>query len=205
MRRTISILVCVFMVFSCAGLNAQIPERVLFQPGSYAESWSSPRAVPVVKADGKGADDASKTEWEKRFSPQVLEDVSEAPYEVPYLTYAYNRWTGRFHLAPYEPGYAANPSAFPKQTSPLHIWVSSKSSAAQPSPQVPYMSYYDPDPVILPAEIRSRGSKFGAILPKMEPMPLPVPKPETAQFLAPPAKTRFGERLRQNHGQFIVP
>ena len=211
MRRTI--FVCVLMAFFCAGLNAQIPERVLFQPGSYAESWSSQRAVPVgvsprvaaVKADGKEVGDTSKTEWEKRFSQQVLEAVSEAPYEVPYLTYVYNHWTGRFHLAPYEPGYAANPSAFPKQTSPLHIWVSSKSSAAQPSPQVPYMSYYDPDPIILPAEIRIRGSRFGAMLTKTEPMPLPVPKPEAAQPLAPPAKTRLGERLRQNHGPFIVP
>jgi hypothetical protein len=66
------------------------------------------------------------------------------------------------------------------------------------------MSYYDPDPVILPAEIRHRGSRFGAMLTQMQPMPMPVPKPETAQPLAPPARTRLGERLRQNHGPFVV-
>ena len=220
MRRTIFVIVCTAMAGFCTGLKAQIPERALFQPGSYAVPYRSfQRAVPVnsvpnvervptVRADEEAADDSSQTEWEKQFSPQTMEPSPAAPpatYEVPYLTYVYNHRTGRFHITPYEPGYAANPSAFPTQTSPLHVWVSSKSSASQPSPQVQYMSYYDPDPVILPAEIRLRGSKFGASLTQLQPMPLPAPRPETAQIISPPARTRLGERIRQNLGPFIVP
>jgi len=199
----------------CAGLKAQIPENAQFQPGSYALPYRSvQRAVPVnaspdvstVKTDGEEADD-SQTEWEKKFSPQTVAPAPAAPvatYEVPYLTFVYNHWTGRFHVTHYEPGYAANPSAFPTQTSPLHTWVSSKSSAAQPSPQVQYMSYYDPDPVILPAEIRLRGSRFSAPLTQLQPMPLPIPRPETAQIVSPPARTKLGERFRQNYGTFVV-
>jgi hypothetical protein len=164
-------------------------------------------AIDALDQEGEETDD-STTEWEKKFSPQttaVLPPSQPQPYEVPHLTFVYNHWTGRFNIAPYEPGYAANPSAFPKQTSPLHIWVSSKSSASQPSPQVPYMSYYDPDPAILPAEIRLYGTKLAANLamqPQIQPMPLPMPRPAMAQ---PAPKQRLGERLRQNFGTFLLP
>ena len=205
MRRTVSVIVCVLMAGFCAGLNAQIPEN-LFQPGSYAVPQASPVVADAVSGYGEDADD-SRTEWEKRFSPQIAEPMAAQPlpppYEVPHLTFVYNHWTGRFHVVPYEPGYAANPSAFPVQTSPLHIWVSSKSSAAQPSPQVQYMSYHDPDPVILPAEIRLRGSRFSAPLTQLQPMPLPVPRPESARPVS-PSRTQLGERLRQTFGSFVV-
>ena len=216
MRCTVSLIVCIFMAYY-AGLNAQIPENAQFQPGSYAIPYQRP--VPFNPAVSSSAaadedeeeeeatdDDDSQTEWEKKFRPQTTAPPPPAPlpppYEVPHLQFVYNHWTGRFHIAPYEPGYAANPSAFPVQTSPLHIWVSSKSSAAQPRPQVPYMSYYDPDPVILPAEIRLRGSKLAAPFSQIQPIPLPVPRPETAQ---PAPRVRLGERLRQTFGAFIVP
>jgi len=163
--------------------------------------------VDAVQTAGTEADDSTQTDWERKFSPQIIEAIQAAPpvlYEVPHLTFVYSHRTGRFHITPYEPGYAANPSAFPKQTSPLHTWISSRSSAAQPHPQVQYMSYYDPDPVILPAEIRIPGSRFGSMLTQMQPVPMPVPRPETAQPLAPPTRTRLGERLRQNYGPFVV-
>jgi hypothetical protein len=225
MHRTVSIIVCVLLSGFCSGLNAQIPEGAQFQPGSYMvpyRSGQSPviankatvstsqtmeEAIDALEKEGNEADD-STTEWEKKFSPQttaVLPVLQPQPYEVPHLTFVYNHWTGRFNIAPYEPGYAANPAAFPKQTSPLHVWVSSKSSAAQPNPQVPYMSYYDPDPVILPAEIRLYGTKLAADLamqPQIQPMPLPMPKPAMAQ---PIPRQRVGERLRQNIGTFILP
>ena len=211
MRRTVSTVVCVLMAGFCVGLNAQIPENPRFQPGSYAVPHGSyaVQATPVpavTEAEGEEADDL-KTEWEKRFSPQIAEPMAARPLpppvEVPHLTFVYNHWTGRFHVVPYEPGYAANPSAFPQQTSPLHIWISSKSSSAQPSSQVPYMSYYDPDPVILPAEIRLHGSRFSAPLTQLQPMPLPVPRPESAQPVH-PSRTRIGERMRQTFGTFIT-
>ena len=217
MRRVISTIVCILMAGFYADLQAQIPERVLFQPGSYAVPHRSfPRTEPVnpavaqAQTDTEEADDSSKTDWEKKFSPQIIESTPATPpvtYEVPHLTYVYNHWTGRFHVVPYEPGYAASPSAFPVQTSPLHIWISSKSSASQPNPQVQYMSYYDPDPVILPAEIQLSGSRFSAPFTQLQPMPLPVPKPATAQSISPPARTRLGERVRRNLdlGPFIVP
>ena len=213
MRRIISVIVCVSMAGFYASLNAQISERAQFQPGSYAipyqQQAAQPYALPATAAadseEGEETDD-SRTEWEKKFSPQITEPVQMQPlppYEVPHLTFVYNHWTGRFHVAPYEPGYAANPAAFPTQTSPLHIWVSSKSSAAQPSPQVPYMSYYDPDPVILPAEIRLRGSRFSIPFTQAQPMPLPVPRPESARPVK-PSRTRVGERVRQTFGSFVV-
>ena len=219
MRRTISVIVCVIVAVFCAGLTAQIPENPRFQPGSYAVPYYyrpvhppvATHASPTADAVSKSGDktDDSTTEWEKRFSPQIVEPMVTQPlpppYEVPHLTFTYNHWTGRFHITPYEPGYATNPAAFPRQTSPLHIWVSSKSSASQPNPQVPYMSYYDPDPVILPAEIRLYGTKVLASLSQthLQPMPLPVPRPETAVPLYPP-RTRLGERIRQTLGDFIV-
>jgi hypothetical protein len=215
MRRTVSFVVCVLMAGFCAGLEAQIPENARFQPGSYAIPYhAAQRQAPVgvataaqAKADDAATDDESKTEWEKKFSPQTIEPAAApqpAPYVVPHLTFAYNHWTHRFHVVPYEPGYAASPKEFPTQTSPLHIWVSSQSSHAQPSPQVQYMSYYDPDPVILPAEIRLRGSRFSALFTDLQPIPMPMPRPETAQPISPPARTRLGERLRQTLGPFVV-
>ena len=195
-----------------ASLNAQIPENARFQPGSYAQPYRPVVNSVIETKDTADADDLKaegfETEWEAKFSPQTHVApplVPESPYEVPHLTFAYNRWTGRFHITPYEPGYAANPQAFPIQTSPLHTWVYSKSSAAQPHPQVPYMSYYDPDPVVLPAEIRMHSFNFvKPIRGGEQAMPLPLPRPATAQPVAPPARTRLGERLRQN-GTFFIP
>ena len=219
MRRTVSVCVCVLLTGYYVGLNAQIPERASFQPGSYAMPYyyrsvqQFPMAAVAVKTDDENAEegDDSKTEWEKKFSPQIIEPMAAQPlpqpYAVPHLTYVYNHRTGRFHIAPYEPGYAANPTAFPTQTSPLHIWVSSKSSSAQLNPQVPYMSYYDPDPVILPAEIRLRGSKFSGLFTQMQPIPLPLPRPETARLTPPRTRfgeTRMGEQMRKTFGTFIV-
>ena len=214
MRRTVSVIVCFLVAGFCIGLQAQIPENPRFQPGSYAVLYNQPPAMMYAlptaadAADEEGdVGEDSRTEWEKRFSPQIAEPMtaqpSPPPYEVPHVTFVYNHWTGRFHIAPYEPGYAANPAAFPKQTSPLHIWTSSKSSAAQPSPQVPYMSYYDPDPVILPAEIQLRGSRFSAPLTQLQPVPLPVPRPEAARPLY-PSQTRFAGWVRQTFGSFVV-
>jgi hypothetical protein len=64
------------------------------------------------------------------------------------------------------------------------------------------MSYYDPDPVIMPAEIRLRGSRWSTPLTQMQPMPLPAPRPEAVRY---PESARLGERLRQTFGTFIVP
>ena len=217
MCRTVSIIICVLMAGFCTGLKAQIPENAQFQPGSYALPYrtvqrqtlaTAPTDSGVNDTAKEGTEETDRTEWEKEFSPQTIEPVLAVPpvtYEVPHLTFVYNHWTRSFHIAPYEPGYAANPAAFPKQTSPLHIWTSSSSSASQLSPQVPYMSYYDPDPVILPAEIRLRGSRFGAPFTQLQPMPLPVPRPNEAQPISPPARTKLGERLRQTFGTFVVP
>jgi len=212
MRRSVSIPVCVLMTILCCGLNAQIPEGAQFQPGSYAVPYHRPMPVHPLPAaplpEEETVADDSQTDWEKQFSPQhtVAAPLPVAPqpppYEVPHLTYVYNHFTGRFRIAPYEPGYAADPSAFPVQTSPMHIWVYSPSSAAQPHPQVPYMSYYDPDPVIMPAEIRLPGSRFVVNFPQIQTMPLPVPRPDST---IPVRGPRLTDRVRQTFGSFIVP
>ena len=218
MRRTVSVIVCVLMAGFCTGVNAQIPEHTLFQPGSFGVPFQTfqmppPMLVPVMPAmehlaEGADGTDDLQTGWEK-FSPQMTEPAPmfvpvPQPYQVPHLQFVYNHRTGRFHIAPYEPGYAASPWEFPVQTSPLHIWVSSKSSSAQPHPQVQYMCYHDPAPVILPAEIRLRGSGLFTPLTQAQPMPMPLPRPATAQPITPPARTRIGERVRQNSAPFIV-
>ena len=209
MRQTFSVFVCVVMAGFYTGLNAQIPESAMFQPGSYAVPYRPAQVVtPAADYELEAIDDDTTTDWERKFSPQTIESSSAAPlpppYEVPHLTFVYNHWTGRFNIAPYEPGYAANPSAFPKQTSPRHIWVSARAAAAIPQPQVPYMSYYDPDPVILPAEIRLRGSRFAGPLTQLQPVPLPVPRPETARPVNPPPRSRLGARIQYNFGAFTV-
>ena len=202
MRQTICVVVCVLMAGFCFGVNALIPEQPFFQPGSFAVPYGTFQHPATFEAQGAAA---SETDWERKFSPQTVEPMGQASpqiYEVPYLTYIYDRRTGRFHLTFHEPGFAANPSAFPIQTSPLHIWVSCPSSANQPHPQVQYMCYHDPDPVILPAEIRLRGSRLFA--PARQAMPMPLPRPETAVPIRPPARTQLGERVRQNFGAFVV-
>ena len=212
MRRTISLIISLCLVSGslCVKLNAQIPESAMFQPGSYATRYQPAMTPNAVLASKPAQEDEHMTEWEKKFAPQTDSSATASvpapqPYEVPYLTYTYCHWKRTFHVAPYEPGYAASPSEFPVQTSPLHVWVSRKSSAGQPRPQVNYMSYHDPDPVILPAEIRIRGSRFLTPLTQAQAMPMPVPKPATAHPVGPPARTRIGERIRQNLGTFVVP
>lgn len=209
--------------FFCAGLNAQIPAQARFQPSSYAHQYRPVQrtALPnTIQMQGRNVDEL-KTEWEKVFLPQEPESVlhelpAPQPYEVPHLTFTYNHWSKTFHVVPYEQGYAANPAAFPKQTSPMHIWVSSQSSVSQPSPQVPYMSYHDPDPVILPAEIRMRGTRFidssASSYPSkhayqsahVQPIPMPVPRPATAAPIYGPARTRIGQKIQQVFGPFTV-
>jgi len=209
MRRTVSVIVCVLIAGFCAGLNAQIPENPMFQPGSFAVPYHRFAPPPVMMHAAPAVEGVGdhRTEWERRFSPQIAEPMTAQPLpppqEVPHLQFIYNHWTGRFHVVPYEPGYAANPSAFPVQTSPLHIWISSKSAAAQPHPQVWYMCYHDPAPVILPAEIRLRGSRFSAPFTQMQPVPMPLPRPESARPVHQP-RTQLGERLRQPFGAFVV-
>ena len=213
MRRAVSVFVCVVMAGFYVGVNAQIPENAMFQPGSFAVPYHTvpyrPAQVapPAVAQETEAPADDSTTVWEMKFSPQTSEPSPAPlppPYEVPHLTFVYNHWTGRFHITPYEPGYAANPSAFPKQTSPRHIWIASRAAAANPQPQVQYMSYYDPDPAILPAEIRLRGSRFAGPLTQLQPVPLPVPRPETAQPVNPPPRSRLGARIQYNFGAFSV-
>ena len=214
MRRIISIIVCVLMVGAYAGVNAQIPEQILYQPATHGVPFRTfqmpPPVFMYVTPATEHADDAEgfQTDWERDLGLQerptpVLVAVPQ-PYQVPHLQFVYNHWSGRFHIAPFEPGYAASPWEFPVQTSPLHIWKSSRSSSGHPGQQVQYMCYHDPPPVILPAEIRLRGSGLFIPLTQAQPIPLPLPRPDTAQPITPPARTRIGERVRQNWAPFIV-
>jgi hypothetical protein len=166
--------------------NAQIPERVLFQPGSYVHSVNysayspyspnipQPSVLPSDVAvaekgeetdvDDEADDEANKTEWEITFGVDkpLQEDetaafikrieaspASEKTEIVPYLAYYRNPWTHRIHVVPYQPGYAAEPEAFPEHQSKLNLWLSSLPSREQNRPQIQYASYYDPDPVII--------------------------------------------------------
>ncbi|MDR3234780.1 MAG: hypothetical protein LBT46_14155 [Planctomycetaceae bacterium] len=159
----------------------------------------------------------SKTDWEKKFAPilnaaqgnAAKSNVSnnaavQTPpgvyQQVPYLQFSYDKWNRRFHLVPYEPGYAMRPAEFPARTSPLYVFISSLSSEAIPQPPVRYMSYYDPAPIVLPAEIRLRGTRFFER--DMQPMPLPVPKPANAVLVSPPPRTQLGRTIQNTFGDF---
>ncbi|MDR0871278.1 MAG: hypothetical protein LBN39_10860 [Planctomycetaceae bacterium] len=137
--------------FFTARTHAQIPERVLFQPGSYAYgSYGKTEAAPAAAV----AEDAPKTEWEEKFGGEEITDVageaSTAEHKpVPYLAYHRSPWTGRTHVIPYEPGYANSPDEFPKQQSALNRWLDQLPCRTQDRPQVKYAGYYDPDPVIV--------------------------------------------------------
>ncbi|MDR2757450.1 MAG: hypothetical protein LBC20_17285 [Planctomycetaceae bacterium] len=162
--------------------NAQIPERVLFQPGSYAFGpyYSVPSAEaaqpvalltnavpaeePLEEPDNnteENSTEENKTEWETTFGVEEPEQeneigltqtgvfISSKLVTVPYLAYHRNPLTHRIHVVPYQPGYAAEPEAFPEHQSKLNLLLSTLPSREQNRPQVRYASYYDPDPVII--------------------------------------------------------
>jgi hypothetical protein len=169
--------------FLAVQANAQIPERVLFQPGSYAfgpyysAGISQPAALPTSTAllaeeaaeteksekAESDADEENQTEWETIFGvekpqqePENETDsietgvsISSTPATVPYLAYHRNPLTHRIHVVPYQPGYAAEPEAFPEHQSKLNLLLSTLPSREQNRQQVQYASYYDPDPVII--------------------------------------------------------
>jgi hypothetical protein len=171
--------------FLAVQANAQIPERVLFQPGSYAfgpyysvgisQSVALPSSTTTVtvldneSAKPENADynedntEENQTEWETIFGveePQQEQEIETDLIEtgvsvslnfatVPYLAYHRDPLTHRIHVVPYQPGYAAEPEAFPEHQSKLNLLLSTLPCREQNRPQVQYASYYDPDPVII--------------------------------------------------------
>jgi hypothetical protein len=222
MRLTIITALFVCSVLLCLNAGAQIPENARFQPGSYAfgpyhqQPYNAPQVLPkpLPQEDAEEADDAedadesdTRTDWEKKFAPVLNANKPQpqpvVPYSsqpMPYLAFSYNHWSRRFNLVPYEPGYAMAPQEFPVGTAPIHQFASSLSSESMPKPQIPYASYYDPDPVVLPATIRLRGTRF--FQRDMQPMPLPVPKPANAVPVNPPPKTKIGRTIQDTFGDF---
>ncbi len=177
MRLTSFGIVLVLMASVFAGRSlAQIPERALFQPGSYAfgayqnqdTGMGQPSLMVApgedVPAQTEEAAD-SQNEWEETFAlpatgPNKTTDavamdaaamVVVAPQKQapPYLAYHRNPWTGRIHVIPYQKGYAENPDAFPKSQTKLNLWLSTLPGRTQNQPQVEYLGYYDPMPEII--------------------------------------------------------
>jgi hypothetical protein len=226
MRRILLFAVSVLITGFPFYAGGQIPERTMFQPGTYGfgpyiQSSIPPAAVPSLPAADsdetdstpassesvpEGEKDDLRTEWEKAFAPQQLEPHVNAPAPlvppaakpeaqpiyVPHLAFAYDKKTQQFRLTPYEGGYAASPAEFPRALSPLHNYFASPYSASQIFPQVRYMSYYEPDPVILPAAIKQRWLRF---MQNDQPIPIPSPpQPETPR--APRSRDRITSRSR---------
>ncbi len=177
MRLTSFGVVLAVMVGLLAGrAGAQIPEKTLFQPGSYAQGHfvqnahaegvaGSSRSIPTltqkvlvelpVEAAIDTDDDTPKTAWEEIFAaPETVQVEVEVPIPTkvvtaPYLAWHRNPITKRVHVVPYQPGYAASPEEFPKHQSKLNLWLSSLPSRSQDRPQVKYAGYYDPAPEIV--------------------------------------------------------
>jgi len=146
---------------------AQLPERVTFQPGSFAHGYrpGTPQPVTVVVETEAAQvvdvenDETPQTEWEAAFgenSKIVVYDLAPghastaAPSaKPPYLAWHRSPITGRIHLIPYQPGYAETPEQFPTHQSHLNLWLSSLPCREQNRPQQKYLSYYDPMPEVL--------------------------------------------------------
>ncbi|GHT25720.1 hypothetical protein FACS18942_01460 [Planctomycetales bacterium] len=165
-------LICIGITFAMAALTltavlpkrtlAQIPERVIFQPGSYAggaygygvNRGLTVKAVPAVET--------AQTEWETVFGGQqetpaavpadisaaVAENVCSEAKPSPYLAYHKKSITGRIHVIPYQKGYP-DPEEFPKKESHLKFALSALPCMTQDQPQIEYLGYYDPMPEII--------------------------------------------------------
>ncbi|MCL2743412.1 MAG: hypothetical protein FWE67_06145 [Planctomycetaceae bacterium] len=135
---------------------AQIPERVIFQPGSYAGGAYGYGANKTIAVAAVSA--VPQTEWETVFGEEQ-DAAAEMPAGVacssdvvvmpmPYLAYHKNPFTGRIHIIPYQKGYPC-PEEFPKKESCVTFALSALPSRTQNQPQIEYLSYYDPMPEIL--------------------------------------------------------
>lgn len=153
--------------FFTARTHAQIPERILFQPGSYAYgSYGQPAAE--VSLDESVVDESPQTDWEEQFGGKKEKVETEIAGEastvvrkpVPYLAYHRSPWTGRTHVVPYEPGYANSPDEFPVHQSGFNRWISTLPCRTQNTKQIKYAGYHDPDPVI----VTDKPSRFQLIL-----------------------------------------
>ena len=166
-----SIVLALTLGFLADRTLAQIPERVTFQPGSFAHGYRPGAAVPgvamsavvgVIETDAVAEEDADapKTEWEEVFGEKskpsdiIFEEQpgyasSAVPKQPPYLAWHRCPLTGRIHLIPYQPGYAAAPEQFPTHQSKLNLWLSTLPSREQSRSQQKYLGYYDPMPEIL--------------------------------------------------------
>ena len=150
---------------------AQIPERITFQPGSFAYGYRPgttvpgvAMAVPFASAIETPTDDvatdesgAQKNEWDVFSKKPKKPEISNSPNQAssgdstgkpPYLAWHRSPWTGRIHLIPYQPGYTDAPEQFPTHQSKLNHWLSSLPSREQNRPQQTYLGYYDPMPTV---------------------------------------------------------
>ncbi|MGL4595294.1 MAG: hypothetical protein ACRCUY_11240 [Thermoguttaceae bacterium] len=162
-------------------IDAQIPEKTMFQPGSYAagayqtgRSMITPSMTVLVEVpDETGMIDSDDTEseddqsdWQTYFGSQPPKTSGTTKFvemsvaaegfamttshgSVPYLAWHRSPFTGRTHIIPYQPGYAAAPEQFPQQQSKMNLWLSSLPSREKSQPQVKYLGYYDPMPEVV--------------------------------------------------------
>lgn len=201
MRSTIiGFSVGVVVLLFAAQVFSQIPERTLFQPGSYAYGPSSQRALPGVsktlvtvvttQADVDAevgvatTGDSDKTEWEKMFGKNddvemEFEILVADPAPVPYLAYYRCPVTHRIHIIPHQLGYEAAPDEFPRPESHLKRALSTLPSRKQTLKQQEYLGYYDPMPTI----IEDRPNRVQLILGYPD-----------ARWTS-PCENRFGQRL----------
>lgn len=169
------IVIVLMMGLGVSRTNGQIPERIHFQPGSYAYGMNQGVAntaiatetilVDVPDDSFVREDNSDMTDWEQTFgssgSPapragkvvkvQVPVHVAteQAVCQPPYLAYHRHPITHRIHVVPYQPGYAINPDAYPKHQSKLNLWLSTLPCREQNRPQVKYLGHYDPMPIII--------------------------------------------------------
>lgn len=180
MRLTnLGIVIALLATVSVDQANAQIPERVLFQPGSYAGgAYQGTVAVPsaIMKTvlvpvsaeenDEKDADDSNLTDWEKNFGSKQ-QGVRMKEVQVPVQGTAGSVCTEgsaskqtpylAYHRCPLTgrthiiPYQKGypDPETFPKTQCTWKLWMSSHPSRTQNQPQIEYLDYYDPMPEII--------------------------------------------------------
>lgn len=180
MRLTsLGIIIALMATFSASPSSAQIPERVLFQPGSYAGgayqgtvAAPSPMTktvlVPVSAEENEEGEiaDSNLTDWEKNFgSKQQGVQMKEVQVPVQEEAGVVGSDGSAAKQAPYLAYHRCpltgrthiipyqkgypDPETFPKTQCGWKLWMSSHPSRTQNQPQIEYLDYYAPMPEII--------------------------------------------------------
>ncbi|MDR3108951.1 MAG: hypothetical protein LBU65_04580 [Planctomycetaceae bacterium] len=133
-------------------------------------------------------------EMEQQATRAVVPVVVESVQPIPYLAYHTTR-DGRTHIVPYAPAYQFAPEQLPRRQGVWKRFWSSHPSSRQDTPQVNYLSYYDPMPTVIENEPQFWKRALGYPKPQWG----PVPAAQWAGALPAARLGRLAERFYQGN------